>query len=706
MSKLNRYNLLEILYILILPICVWSLYKIQLFNNGEGFLDPWIYLSYANNFEDLINRYGLPYYSIRFGLIFPLLVLIKIFGSEGGYYSFIYLYYLIVGIPFYLLFRKHYSINTAVFAYAFLISSLWLARTVLWTHPDASAVPYMMAGVCLIFIDPIYRKGNYFIIGILFGLAVNSNFFTISICGLSLFGYLGFHGKATLQRLPADFFWAILGFTVVNILGSFGYYVCCGTFNIYQSTIDIVRWGLGGSGAHYKADNIDILKGAYVYLPPFIVLAMLALYRIVPENKKSLFNGAVAYAISVLLFVYYWNFASIGVVLDYFYYFSYFIPSLFICIVLIPIVLVETVKYKRILLNTALSILILVPLLFVHKIIAFTYIEIKYFYAVLIILLIAILAGIKFKITIPLAILLYVSVFNIFWMNGNHAFSIYNFYGASNTLDLKWYELSIKFISALPKHKDTQKPIYFWYRNEDKLANSLQSTYLWGYSRIMDTSPETPGLPSLKGVNLDSLQQPASIVLFDHDSQKVEQGINEFQKQGLKFNIKSTNEICENEVCYTITVLNSNGFESVIEKKWNSGELAPIRYDLTWNNAGSGAVIEHDVSLMSVNTPPLPWNYAAVGSIVYSEHPSKRPGVVRIEVSVSTTSAGIGFTGDNVSNFINRIEVLPEGESQELFFEFDNFEELKNIVVSSWGKAESSRVEIRDFEIRLSEPNN
>ena len=49
-----------------------------------------------------------------------------------------------------LLVRKRYSVEAAIFAYALLVSSVWFARAVLWTHPDAAAVPYTLAAVSLL----------------------------------------------------------------------------------------------------------------------------------------------------------------------------------------------------------------------------------------------------------------------------------------------------------------------------------------------------------------------------------------------------------------------------------------------------------------------------------------------------------------------------------------------------------------------------
>ena len=125
-------TLAEAAYVALLPVALFLAYEVSPINQA-GFLDPWLYTGFINNFEDLVARYGLTYYSVRFGLIFPHYILAQVFGPVAGYLTFCYLMYLLAGVPLYLLFRKSYSLEAATFAYALLVSSAWFARTVLWT---------------------------------------------------------------------------------------------------------------------------------------------------------------------------------------------------------------------------------------------------------------------------------------------------------------------------------------------------------------------------------------------------------------------------------------------------------------------------------------------------------------------------------------------------------------------------------------------
>jgi hypothetical protein len=111
----------------------------------------------------------------------------------------------------------------------------------------------------------------------------------------------------------------------------------------------------------------------------------------------------------------------------------------------------------------------------------------------------------------------------------------------------------------MPKFKEDDRPIYFWYSNADKLANSLQSTYLWAYSRVMDSNEGTQGLPFLNGVKIDLLRKRCFLVLFDRDWKIVNQGIEAVRQLGLQFAVRRGREICEEDICYSIVVLDVTG---------------------------------------------------------------------------------------------------------------------------------------------------
>ena len=359
-SRCTRY--LEFAYILLLPIAVWALYRFSPFNNNDGFLDSWLYFGYAHNFQDLIERYGLPYYSVRFGLIFPLITLIEIFGPIKGYLAFVYSMYLLAGVPLYLLFRKHFSVHAAVLAYTILVSSVWFARTVLWTHPDAAAVPYLIAALALMFLEPGYRRVANFAIGVLMALAVNSNFFALSIGGLISVAYLTYFKNNLWSRIRQDVPWIIGGFALIFVAGSAGYYACCGQ-NYFTNTLNMLKWSARGEGAVYQAPIMALLNLHYIYLLPFFVVLMYVVSKQAKVESNRLLLAVTYYLIAVITFVVWYQFAFSTALLETYYYFSFFLVPSVVCIALIPVILAKASNSVTHSLNIALASFLLPPLI-------------------------------------------------------------------------------------------------------------------------------------------------------------------------------------------------------------------------------------------------------------------------------------------------------------------------------------------------------
>jgi hypothetical protein len=70
----------------LLPLLVfWTMRFVPI--NQNNYLDPYVYTGYIHNFQDLMARYGVTYYGVRFGLIVPAQWFAQLFGPEGGYFA-------------------------------------------------------------------------------------------------------------------------------------------------------------------------------------------------------------------------------------------------------------------------------------------------------------------------------------------------------------------------------------------------------------------------------------------------------------------------------------------------------------------------------------------------------------------------------------------------------------------------------------------
>jgi hypothetical protein len=262
------------------------------------------------------------------------------------------------------------------------------------------------------------------------------------------------------------------------------------------------------------------------------------------------------------------------------------------------------------------------------------------------------------------------------------------------------YQLGLKFIETVPKFRETGRPVHFWYATRDPVANSLQSSYLWNYSRLMDADKDTDGLPFLNTVKFDLLHQRSSLLLFHRDEKIVNRGIEELRRFGIRFAVNKTREICEKNICYTISVLDVRGGSEKLEREWNEGGYRRLKFDLNWGQPALGANVARESTTTSITTPAKAWSYGAVASIVFADRPPAGRGLARVVVIVKEASAGLGFLTTDERDFIKRVEIHPANEPQEIYFEINNLSELKKFVIQSWNRDKSAKVQLLEFAVR------
>ena len=79
----TRAAIYEALLLAILPLALYVVLRPEPYFLQNG-VDPFIYVGYMENLPDLIMRFGLPYYAVRFGLILPGRLFLKVFGPVAG----------------------------------------------------------------------------------------------------------------------------------------------------------------------------------------------------------------------------------------------------------------------------------------------------------------------------------------------------------------------------------------------------------------------------------------------------------------------------------------------------------------------------------------------------------------------------------------------------------------------------------------------
>ena len=493
------------------PVAFWLLHFAPIAQNG--FLDPFIYTGYINNFEDLFQRYGVTYYGVRFGLVAPAELASAVFGPVAGYGALRYAFALLASVPFYVLVRQRFARPTALASVFLLLTSPYLARTILWDHPDASGVPFLFAAICLILIEHPRRWILDAVAGICAGLAIQSNIFAAAPFGVVLvvWSMLWLFWRRGIGALFSRLLILAICVGIVAAVASWYYQWRVNVDDIFSVTINKSVELINGGMVQWRTPGIAWVASQWHVLTP-VVLAVAAL--IAGGRRPLAFQDAVmwATATAVTVFFYVVQFAANGNSLELFYYFSYLLPFVFLLLALIVghvfsdaqpgtnrrgfLLLVVTAIGPWI--AHALGSPVAVPARVT------TYLIVVTACAGTLVLWRSVPRA-RSSTTPAVAAALGLTLFSSF-STPVYARMI-EVRERSGAREIDVYRVATQLIQHVPRWSEQPGAVGFWYSNDPAryAVGSVQSTYLWSYSRLQ--VDDGPGMPSLTAADLKRLQR-------------------------------------------------------------------------------------------------------------------------------------------------------------------------------------------------------
>jgi hypothetical protein len=153
------------------------------------------------------------------------------------------------------------------------------------------------------------------------------------------------------------------------------------------------------------------------------------------------------------------------------------------------------------------------------------------------------------RVAAPVGAVLFAAAMHLHWsVPGNRYYAIW---GSEGATEVRAFRLAQSLIARIPKLRDDNRPILFWYTNGDELIDSLQSTYLWSYSRLNSTDGSSPGMPQLTDRELQRLTAggPQRLVLLDRSAETVKAGLRTLAQRGIVLRDSRQEELCAEQLC-------------------------------------------------------------------------------------------------------------------------------------------------------------
>ncbi len=530
--------------LLLAPLIAFWIMRFVPINQNHS-LDPYVYTGYINDFQDLLIRYGLTYYSVRFGLILPGQLFTHLFGPAGGYFTLRYVLALIAAIPLYYLVKRHFSQPVAVLTVAGLLTSPYFARALLWDHPDATGVPFLTAAVCLFLLDERPSLWRDTLAGAFAAMAVHSNFFVVSVIGIFGAVWLSFSllFRLPLKDLVKHFAGVAAGALLVTALGFLYYWHVIGRpTDIFSVTLQVASGLVHGGTKQWRTPGTSwITMQMHVLTPIVLAICCIAVTR----WRRTSFTGLiiVSFGVAVTAFYYVEQFLLDSDILQLFYYFSYLIPAVFLMLAFLWQTLWErTKRSSSAFIGVGLAALLAPWMAAIYGKLALPNLTVSHWLVLCGVLAVTLFLVVResqlpaMRAIMPWLALILLSGFFTAGL-ADYSTLIRN-RKTTDTTEMDVYRVALQFVRAVPKLAEHPGVIRFWYNNRiGNPINSVQSTYLWGYSKVNMNPPEDPGLPHLGEAQLQILRDPQVryLGLLCESKEEVSQALAALTQEAIEF---------------------------------------------------------------------------------------------------------------------------------------------------------------------------
>jgi hypothetical protein len=523
-----------------------------------GWIDPFVYHGYALNYADTLARYGPTYYSSRVAFIFLERLFAYPFGLEPGYFALRFVALAAAAGSAYALATRYFSVTVGLLTCAWLCLVPWLGRSLLTTYFDGVACVYLLAGIALAVAPKQLRASGQFAAGVMFALAVNCNLALAGVIAMFMPAWAHLQQGHGLARIAREALVIAGGFVFTYLCLIVGMRVAYPQFGwFFESTTFRVAFELsGGTAANWFVPLGHIIKNpeySYLLIPAgyAAVAAVLSSRSLLSSEGKILDREQRNFVIASAMFL-------LGVIalvlglhlflragwLSFYYYFIYFLPASMLALIGsigVAEARLGADKFRMVAFGNIALIGVIwlaeprVPAIWTHLDLG--------------------IVGVSFCVTATLVAFaswsraaaaaacvttgLMIIPLSIYLLQKTDPFLGILAAPPSERSKLEWdvYEGAVfleKFVSA---HLRPDQVVGFWYSNEKGHTeiNSVQSVFLWGYSRLGSVKRGDPGMPLIDQEFTARVVRTPYVVLLGLTADEIESGLQALRQAGFTY---------------------------------------------------------------------------------------------------------------------------------------------------------------------------
>jgi hypothetical protein len=245
-----------------------------------------------------------------------------------------------------------------------------------------------------------------------------------------------------------------------------------------------------------------------------------------------------------------------------------------------------------------------------------------------------------------------------------------------------------RFVSA---HLRSDQPVWFWYSNDNRHEeiNSVQSVFLWEYSRLASSQMRGDGMPFVNQAFIDRASSAPYVVLLGLTVDEIEGGLQALRQAGFTYKELARQRFEGKVWGYTADLISLKR------------TLGPLLFSVPltrMQTSNGGSATEGPDGLRLVTSTPQ-WSYSLSGQVLQGQQLPDGPIVVRTRVRVLKGVVGISVAKSTASKLIEEIFVNSSDDFQTIDLDIPSASDAGSLIFRNGSPTGASRAIIKSVEV-------
>jgi hypothetical protein len=660
-------------------------------------IDPYVYAAYINDYAATLKRFGSTYYASRVAYIYPERALVSLLGLDAGYYVFRFLA-LVVAIGSVLAIGwRYYGLATAAFVSAWACLTPWLPAQLLYTHYDGIAVIYTLLALSLLVVPTRWRLTGHLAAGAAFALAVNCTQLAATMGAAFLPGWIVLNRARGTRWMVQAALCVFVGFVVgyaapIFILETefpgFG-------FASAANSIFTALYLAGGGWERWFHPLSEILsqRNTVVLLIPttFFIFGILV-YLKRPLVQKA--SEQARFAVAALLYL------GAMWALDLFSHFVLSYPLFFYPLQIInffpasALVLISLAGEVEVRWGSRSSLYIaFISIILVWLLLPFVWPWVNApRTATWAALTAAVVVGIGLSVVKSGRIVSAAVLVAVLTVSCAPAFTQqYGLVASPAERQREWdvYHGAVFLQKFVDARVSPSQAIGFWYSNQDVLMTSIQSIFLYEYSRVAPWGRDHPGMPLLDETTRTAIAKKKFLVLLASSEAETDSALSAIRaaRQPFRFVDRAS---FKGETW---------GFEMVLLRIMPRPLGAKLfEVPLSRLSPDHGGKVSEVADGIRLTTGNQQYGYHLLGLLRAEGEPLEGKAVVRVELQVQDGTVGIAVEDANDKNKLFEVSAGASTEMDAIDIEIPDLAAAGRFIVRNY-RTQPSTVTIHSIQV-------